>query len=399
MGGNLRGSASVHNTTGPHQIQVPGWLAPEVPEVWAKGYGTVLYTSVLFGQDMGTGNIVPGGVTNETNQIFKNLQQILTAAGAKMNDVVKTYAMFPNATSEGGDAFQDAYHTNFARPPLRYVQYADLPHGASVGLQFIIDTSGRGFTMIADPAEPTRQDVSFSASCGDSATLYTSGFVGYNSSVLGHPLVSDRVRPQFEQALLNVETGITLAGGSIRNATDCIIWTTNLSYLPEIKDVYTAHFQNEDYPALTIAEVAKMKKNAKVGVMCRNAGPGVQVERFAHPGAVSDGLPRSGATVLNGLVYTSGFYANQSSSGAAAETRNAMDQVQAALESAGSTMGSVIFCQVLVSNLADLPAIDAAYRTYFHQESLPARQVAQVVKPAPMAADAKVSISCIGSRE
>merc|ERR1719221_3371 len=106
---------------------------------------------------MSTGQIVGGGVANETTQIFANLQHILAASGKTMGDVVKTYCMLTDITANT-DALQDAYHVNFQTPPLRYLQQANLPKGASVGIQFIV---GGGEKFFSDPWDPTRDDVSF----------------------------------------------------------------------------------------------------------------------------------------------------------------------------------------------------------------------------------------------
>merc|ERR1711976_124680 len=103
--------------------------------------------------------------------------------------------------------------------------------------------------------------------------------------------------------------------------------------------------------------------------------------------ADSEGIPRSSVTVAGNLAYTSGD--------AALDTKKAMNQVRAALESAKSSMDKVMFCQLDVADLSDVPAIDAVYRTYF-AKSFPARQIVQVVSPSPTVGS-KVSIMCIGS--
>merc|ERR1712187_42114 len=141
-------------------------------------------------------------------------------------------------------------------------------------------------------------------------------------------------------------------------------------------------------------QVALMRREAKVGLVCRAAAPSAQLKRINVPGADIDGLPRSSVTVSGGLAYTSGFYGTGPGD-IALDTKKAMDQVRAALEAARSSMDNAVYCEVDVADLSDVPAIDAVYRTYF-KKAFPARQVVQVVGPAP-AAGAKMSIMCIGS--
>ncbi|MDR1718824.1 MAG: RidA family protein [Dysgonamonadaceae bacterium] len=52
--------------------------------------GSVIYTSGQLGIDTATGNLAEGGITAQTHQAFRNLIAILEAAGASLNQVVKT---------------------------------------------------------------------------------------------------------------------------------------------------------------------------------------------------------------------------------------------------------------------------------------------------------------------
>merc|ERR1712050_290025 len=306
-----------------------------------------------------------------------------------MGDVVKTYCMLTDITANT-DALQAAYKVNFQTPPLRYLQQADLPRGSSVAIQFIV---GGGEKFFADPWDPTRDDVSFGGISG--STVYTSGFVGYDPrDPPPQAVVSSDPSDQLKQAFKNVQESMELAGGSIQDATDCQMWVGSLSIVPELMEAYAEEFENERYPALTVNEVALMRRSAKIGLVCRAAAPGTQLKRINTPGADLERLPRSSVTVTGGLAYTSGFFGTGSGD-VAIETKKAMDQVRAALEAAGSSMESAVYCQVDVADLSDVPAIDATYRTYF-KRAFPARQVVQVVSPAP-AAGAKLSVMCIGS--
>ena len=52
--------------------------------------GNMLYASGQLGLDPATGNFVPGGVTEQTEQVFKNIRAILEEAGLTIANVVKT---------------------------------------------------------------------------------------------------------------------------------------------------------------------------------------------------------------------------------------------------------------------------------------------------------------------
>src|SRR5579859_7614138 len=51
--------------------------------------GDRIYTSGQVAQDPATGKLIEGGVAAQTEQIFRNLETLMTAAGKSLADVVK----------------------------------------------------------------------------------------------------------------------------------------------------------------------------------------------------------------------------------------------------------------------------------------------------------------------
>jgi len=83
------------------------------------------------------GSLVAGGVTAQTDQCLANIRAILRAAGADMDDIVKT-TVFMTDLSEF-PAMNEAYGRGFgAAPPARAtIGVAALPAGASVEIEAI----------------------------------------------------------------------------------------------------------------------------------------------------------------------------------------------------------------------------------------------------------------------
>src|SRR6267378_1038876 len=50
----------------------------------------MVYTAGQVGLDPETGNLVEGGIEEQTHQVLRNQTSVLEAAGASMNDVIKT---------------------------------------------------------------------------------------------------------------------------------------------------------------------------------------------------------------------------------------------------------------------------------------------------------------------
>jgi len=67
--------------------QAPAAIGPYSQAIQKNGF---LFASGQLGIDPVSGNFVEGGVKEQTVQVFKNIQAILSEAGYLMTDIVKT---------------------------------------------------------------------------------------------------------------------------------------------------------------------------------------------------------------------------------------------------------------------------------------------------------------------
>ena len=86
-----------------------------------------IYTAGQGGVDPETGEIVDGGIVPETEQVLTNIEKILEAAGASLNDVIKVNIYLTNI--EDYDELNETYSEFFDKPyPARsVVEVSDLP--------------------------------------------------------------------------------------------------------------------------------------------------------------------------------------------------------------------------------------------------------------------------------
>ena len=98
--------------------------------------GNLLFTSGQIALDPATGNIVEGGVSEQTEQIMKNLAAVLEAAGTSFDRAVKTTCFL---ASMGDFAkFNEVYAKHFVGKPARScVEAGALPKGALVEVEVI----------------------------------------------------------------------------------------------------------------------------------------------------------------------------------------------------------------------------------------------------------------------
>jgi enamine deaminase RidA (YjgF/YER057c/UK114 family) len=97
--------------------------------------------------------------------------------------------------------------------------------------------------------------------------LFVAGQIGWNDRA---ELVSERFADQFDQALANVLTVVTAAGGSADSIVRLTIYVTNKSeYLSEQKAIGERYRgrMGQHYPAMTLVEVKSLLENgAKVEI-------------------------------------------------------------------------------------------------------------------------------------
>jgi 2-iminobutanoate/2-iminopropanoate deaminase len=111
--------------------------APVAAYSQAIASGDLLFCSGQIAIDPQTGQMVQGGIEAETEQVLKNLEAVLAAAGASLADVLKTTVYLADFSEFA--AMNAIYVRAFAtEPPARAtVGVAALPRGAKIELEAI----------------------------------------------------------------------------------------------------------------------------------------------------------------------------------------------------------------------------------------------------------------------
>jgi len=99
--------------------------------------GDLVYTSGQIGVDSKTGQIVEGGIEAQTEQVFRNLEAVLTAAGSSIEHVVKATVFL--ADMNDYNTMNELYKKHFkGDPPARStVQVARLPRDAKIEIEVV----------------------------------------------------------------------------------------------------------------------------------------------------------------------------------------------------------------------------------------------------------------------
>ena len=117
-----------------HSDAAPKAIGPYSQAIIANGF---VFCSGQTPIDPATGNLVPGGIEEQTHQVFKNLKAVLAAAGADLEHVIKSNVFLKDmnnfATMNGIYA---SYFTG--SPPARStVEVARLPKDCMVEIEMV----------------------------------------------------------------------------------------------------------------------------------------------------------------------------------------------------------------------------------------------------------------------
>jgi len=104
--------------------------------------GDFVYTAGQLGIDPATGSFVEGGIEAETRQAMNNLRAVLEAAGASLENVVKTTVFLRdmNDFAAMNAVYAEFFTADF--PARSAVQVARLPKDAAVEIEAIAFVGG-----------------------------------------------------------------------------------------------------------------------------------------------------------------------------------------------------------------------------------------------------------------
>ncbi len=133
-------------------------------------------------------------------------------------------------------------------------------------------------------------------------------------------------------------------------------------------------------------------------VVVAHSLPAQDKEVLPVPGAVP-GLPFSPAVKVGNIIYLSGQLGNEIGTrtlvpgGIKPETRRTLENIRTVLEAAGSGLDRVIKCTVFLADIAEYPAMNEVYTSFF-PDNPPARST---IAGSGLALGARVEIECMAT--
>lgn len=231
--------------------------------------------------DPKTGELVAGGVKEQTGQCLKNIKAILESIDVPFDDIVKVTIFLKNLSDI--DAVNETYTTFFpdsaiartqAYVPARSIVAASaLPMDALVQIDAVV-SHGDG---TPPQAVEDRHGIVIKANNTDKApkcalSTQTVAFSHYNHISAQLPLdpktgavVADDVTEQAKQCLTNIKAIVESIGHVMDDAVKINIQLKNITDLDAVNTIYTTFF-NSDLPARTVVGVSAIPMDALVQI-------------------------------------------------------------------------------------------------------------------------------------
>lgn len=137
----------------PRLVQTDAAPAAIGPYSQAVVHGELIFTAGQIPLDAGSGELVTGGIAAQTEQVIRNLQAVLEAAGSSLAGVVKTTVYLGDM--DDFPLMNEVYSRFFSehRPARSTVQVARLPRDCGVEIECvaIVHDAGLDRDLLKEP--------------------------------------------------------------------------------------------------------------------------------------------------------------------------------------------------------------------------------------------------------
>ena len=374
--------------------------------------------------DPKSGKLVAGGVKEQAEQCFKNINAILDSIGHVMSDVVRITVFVKNIKDV--DAVDEVYKTFFPTyvPTRTTVAVAALPLNALVQVEALI-TNGEGTIPNApqsgDLIKLTNNTLNAPTSVLSTQTVAFSHYNNLSAQLPIDPklgrLVAGGVKEQAIQCLKNIKAILESIDVPFDDIVKINIYLKNLADIEAVNEVYKTFFPDSAIaravayvPARTVVAVSALPMDALVqieAVVSHGDGTPPQLVEDRH-GIVIKANNTANAPKCSLSTQTVAFshYNHLSaqlpidpktggmvSGGAKEQAGQCLQNIKAILESINHSMEDVVKVNIFLRNIADIDGVEEAYKTFF-PSGTPARRtvgVSAVLKDALVQIDVVVA--------
>ena len=374
--------------------------------------------------DPKSGQLVAGGIKEQAEQCFKNIQAIVESIDHGMTDVVRITVFVKNITDT--DQIDEVYKSFFSGylPTRTVVAVAALPMNALVQVEALL-SNGVGSIPNAPQAGDLIKLTNNTASAPmDPLSTQTVAFSHYNNLSAQLPidpksgqLVVGGVKEQTAQCLKNIKAILESIDVPFDDIVKINLFLTDIADIEAVNEVYRRFFPDSAIaravaymPARTVIPVTALPMHARVqieAVVSHGDGTPPQAVEDRH-GIIVEANNTADAPLcpLSSQTVAFSHYNNLSAQlpidpktgklvadDIKQQAEQCLQNIKTIVESVGHVMADVVKVNVFLKNMADIEAVNAVYSSFF-PDGIPARRVVGV---SALPKDALIQIDAIVS--
>ncbi len=372
--------------------------------------------------DPKTGKLVAGGIKEQAEQCFKNIQAIAEHIGHVMSDIVRITVFVKNIKDV--DAVDEVYKTFFPTyvPTRTTVAVDALPLDALVQVEALL-TNGEGTIPNApqsgDLIKLTNNTINAPISPLSNQLVAFSHYNNISAQLPIDPksgrLVEGCVKAQAAQCLKNIKAILESIDVPFDDIVKINIFLKNLADIEAVNEVYKTFFPDSAIartvayvPARTVIAASALPMDALVqieAVVSHGDGTPPQLVEDRHGLVIwarnTENAPKcclSTQTVafshynnISAQLPIDPKTGNLVAGGVKEQAEQCLKNIKAIIESINHVMDDVVKVNIFLKNIADIAAVDEAYAKFF-PEGTPARRIVGV---SALPKDALVQIDVI----
>lgn len=372
--------------------------------------------------DPKTGNLVAGGVKAQAEQSLNNIKAIVESNGHVISDVVRLTVFVTNIKDV--DAVEDVCKSFYPTyvPTQTVVAVDALPLDALVQIEAVV-THGEGTIPNAPQSGDLIKLTNNTPNAPTSAvSAQTVAFSHYNNLSAQLPidpktgrLVIGGIKEQARQGLTNIKSILESIDVPFDDIVKINVYVKDIADLEAVNEVYSTYFPDSAIartvgyvPARTAVEVAALPLDALVqfeAVVSFGDGTPPQAIEDRHGIVIwannTDNAPKSS---LSTQTVAFSHYNHLSAQlpidpktdkvvagGVKEQTEQCLTNIKAIVESIDHVLEDVVKVNIFVKDIADLDAVNEAYKTFF-PGGVPARRVVGV---SALPEDALIQIDAV----
>lgn len=196
-----------------------------------------------------TGEIVSGGIKEQTGQCFENIKAILESIDHVMDDVVRITVFAPNLSDI--EAAKEVYKTFFPAyvPALTTVAVAGLPMGALVQVEAVVSHGDGTPPQAVEDAQNIVIKANSAANAPKGPCAQTVAFSHYNHISAQLPIdpekgeiVAGGIKEQTDQCLKNIKAIVESVDHVMGDTVKVNIALKNIEDIDAVDEVYKTYF-------------------------------------------------------------------------------------------------------------------------------------------------------------